>query len=212
MKKLLILVAVNICFSVLSAQVRNTEVEYQKIVRPAIENELPFSSKTVEKAIDDMFSNMGYKGSGSKGFEVYKGVRIANWGPQDFDLYFRAERKSRRDKETSIVTLMISKGADVFISEKSDPVYFEKAKVYLDSIVSIVTAYDLEQEIAAQEDEVKSADKKSQNLQEDGRDLDKKKRKLEDQISDNLKDQQSQLRELDKQRQILETLKNKRVH
>ncbi len=192
------------------AQTKKTTTDYQKIARPALANELPFSVKTVEDAIDDAFSKMGYKGSSSKGFIVYKGVRLKELGAEAYDIYFMVDKKSKRDKENSNVTMMLSKGFDAFISDTSGAQIYGRAGIYLDSLRNTVAAYDLEQQIKAQEDEVKKADKKNENLQEEGKDLAKKKRKLEQDIDDNNKEQESQVKELDKQKQILETLKTKR--
>ena len=198
-------------FSIFSvAQTRTTTTEYQKITRTALVNEVPFPAKTVEDGIEDAFSKKGYKGSSSKGFTVYKGVRMPELGSDALDLYFMVDKKSKKDKDNSIVTIMVSKGFDAFIDESADAVVLGKAKNYLDSLRNMLASYDLEQQIVAQEDEVKKADKKNENLQEDGKDLAKKKRKLEDDISDNIKDQEKQAKELEKQKQILETLKGKR--
>jgi hypothetical protein len=192
------------------AQTRPATTEYQKITRPALVNEVPFSAKTVENAIEDSFLKLGYKSSSSKGFTVFKGVHLKELGPDPLDLYFMVDKKSKRDKENSIVTMMISKGFDAFINDSSDAVTFGNAKNYLDSLRNTVASYDLEQQISAQEDEVKKADKKNSNLSDEGKDLEKKKRKLENDIKDNFKDQENQAKELDKQKQILETLKTKR--
>lgn len=192
------------------AQTKKTTTEYQKIARPALVNEVPFPVKTVEDAIDDTFSKMGYKGSSSKGFIVYKGVRLKELGSEPYDLYFMVDKKSKRDKDNSIVTMMLSKGFDAFISDTSGAEVFGKAGNYLDSLRNTLAAYDLEQQIKAQEEEVKKADKKNENLQEEGKDLSKKKRKLEQDMDDNNKEQEKQVKEFDKQKQILETLKTKR--
>ena len=210
MKQLCLACMLCLFHSFLFAQSQSTEVDYQKQSRPAIVNDLPFDAKTVENAIDDTLSKMGYKGSGSKGFTVYKGVHLTELGSDSYDLYFMVDKKSRRDKENSTVTLMISKGFDAFISKSTDKTVFEKAQNYLDSLRNMVARYDLEQQIKTQEEELKKAEKKNADLQDEAKDLEKKKRKLEDQISDNIKDQQNQVKELDKQRQILEVLRGKR--
>lgn len=200
-----------ICLSLFSvAQTKKATTEYQKIARPALVNELPFPVKTVEDAIEEAFSKMGYKGSSSKGFIVYKGVRLKELGNESYDLYFMVDKKSKRDKENSIVTMMLSKGFDAFISDTSGSEIFARAGIHLDSMRNTVAAYDLEQQIKAQEEEVKKADKKNENLQEEGKDLTKKKSKLEEDIDDNNKEQEKQVKELEKQKQILETLKTNR--
>ena len=210
MKKFFLVISLSLAYFFSFAQSRSSKVDYQKESRPAIENDVPFSAKTVEKAIEDTFSKMGYKGTTSKGFTVYKGVQMPQLGSDAYDIYFMVDKKSRKDNENSTVTIMISKGFDAFISESSDGKVFGKTKDYLDSLRNTVAVYDLEQQIIAQEDEVKKADKKNDNLQEDGKDLVKKKRKLEEDIEDNIKGQEKQARELEKQKQILETLKAKR--
>ena len=75
MKQLCLACMLCLFHSFLFAQSQSIEVDYQKQSRPAIVNDLPFDAKTVENAIDDTLSKMGYKGSGSKGFTVYKGDR-----------------------------------------------------------------------------------------------------------------------------------------
>lgn len=210
MKKLILLAAICLSQQCLFAQARSTEVDYLKQKRPAVVNDVPFDSKTIENAIDDTFSKLGYKSTSSKGFTVYKGVRLPELGLDTYDLYFMVDKKSRRDKDNSTVTMMVSKGFDSFVSISEGNDVYEKSLHFLDSLKLTVAKYDLEQQIIAQEDELKKANKKSENLQDEGKDLEKKRKKLVDQIADNLKDQEKQLKEIDKQRQILEMLKGKR--
>jgi hypothetical protein len=192
------------------AQSATTTVEYQKINRQGVVNELPFSEKTVRNAIDSKMEQLGYKGKDSKGFTVYKGVKLAELGSDSYDLYFMADKKSRRDKENSSLTLMVSKGYDNFVADSSDATLMNNAKTYMNNIKDMVAAYDLEQQIMAQEDAIKKADKKYNNLVDDGVSLEKKRRNIEKDIEDNKKDQANQQTELEKQKQILETLRGQR--
>jgi hypothetical protein len=210
MKKLTLLFILSAACLFLSAQSRSVKVEYQKEPRLAIENDVPFPVKTVEDAIADTFAKLGYKATTSKGFTVYKGVRIPELGSESWDIYFMVEKKSKKDKENSTVTMMISKGFDAFVTESNDGAIIRKGKSYLDSMRNMLASYDLEQQITVQEDELKSAEKKSLNLLDDGKSLEKKKRKLEEDIADNIKDQEKQVREIEKQKQILEVMKGKR--
>jgi hypothetical protein len=199
-------------FAASSAQSRTSTVEYQKINRQSVVNEIPFPEKTIRNAIDNKMEQMGYKGKDSKGFAVYKGVRLPDLGNDSYDLYFMADRKSRKEKENSTLTLMISKGFDNFASDSSDSRLMQNAKGYMDSIINMIAAYDLEQQIIAQEDAVKKADKKYTNLIDDGQSLEKKRKNIEQDIADNKKNQTSQQAEIEKQKQILETLRGKRKH
>lgn len=195
-----------------TAQSRTATVEYQKINRQSVVNEIPFPEKTIRDAIDEKMEQMGYKGKDSKGFTVYKGVRLSDLGNDSYDLYFMADRKSRKEKENSTLTLMISKGFDNFASDSSDARLMQNAKGYLDSITNMIAAYDLEQQIIAQEDAVKKADKKYTSLIDDGQSLEKKRKNIEQDIEDNKKNQTGQQSEIEKQKQILETLRGKRKH
>lgn len=209
MKKILIICFLALPFFVL-AQSRQTEVEYQKQLRPAIVNDIPFPQSTIEDAIKDHFTKMGYKATSSKGFLIFKGVGMKDWGAGTFDLYFMADKKSRKEKDLSTVTMMLSKGFDEFVSNSSDAAVFGKAQSYLDSLRNMIAVYDLEQQIIAQENEVKKAVKKTADLEDEAKDLEKKKRKLEDDIADNKKAQEKQAKELENQKQILDVLINKR--
>jgi hypothetical protein len=192
------------------SQARYTTTEYQKQVKPAVVTELPFPEKTISDAIEDKLGKMGYKGSSSKGFTVYKGVRLPELGNESYDLYFMVDRISRKDKGNSTVTLMISKGYETFVSDTSDSRLVDNAKTYLNNLRETTAAYDLELQITDQEDAVKKASKKYVNLVDEATDLQKKKRKLEDQIAQNLVDQKNQQDEEAKQKQMLDVLKGKR--
>lgn len=193
-----------------TAQSRTQSVAYQKINRQAVVNEIPFPEKTVRDAIENNLSQLGYKGNSTKGFTVYKGVRLPALGIDAYDLYFSADRKSRKEKEYSTLTLMIAKGLDNFVADSTDATLITNAKNYLDSIKIMIGAYDLEQQIIAQEDEIKKVDKKYNSLIDDGQSLEKKRKSIEQDIEDNKKNQASQQAELDKQKQILQTLRGKR--
>jgi hypothetical protein len=202
---------VTLCFAFATmAQSRTETVSYLKINRQAVVNEIPFAEKTVRDAIDSKMQQLGYKGKDSKGFTVYKGVKIAELGNDSYDLYFMADKKSRKDKDNSMLTLMVSKGFEVFAADSTDAALMSNAKEYLNNIKTMIAAYDLDLQIIAQEDAVKKADKKFNNLIDDGQSLEKKRKSIEKDIEDNKKDQTAQQAELDKQKQILETLRGKR--
>ena len=210
MKFIISFIVFTAAFFAAAAQSRIVTVEYQKINRQAVVNEIPFPEKTIRDAINNKMELLGYKGKDSKGYTVYKSVRMPELGNEAYDLYFMADRKSRREKENSTLTLMLSKGFDSFVADSSDSNLMNNAKKYLDSITNVIAAYDLEQQIIAQEDAVKKADKKSANLIDDGVSLEKKRKNIEQDIADNRKNQASQLVEVEKQRQILIVLRSKR--
>jgi hypothetical protein len=204
---LLICALVGICsFS----QTRFGTAEFNKKEVPAVIGEIPYDEDVVKDAIDKNFEKMGYKGKKTKGFMMYPAVLIAELGIEPHDIYMMVERKSRQEKGTAVVTFLISKGFENFANDVEDASLISNTRVYLTSLRDVVAAYDLELQIEAQEEVAKKAEKKYINLQEDGVSLLKKKKKIEEEISQNNVDQATQKNEKERQKQILETLKNKR--
>lgn len=210
MKHILVMAVCLVTAQLATAQATTATVEYLKINRQAVVNDIPFPEKTIKDAIDNKMQQMGYKGKESKGFMVYKAVRLPELGSESYDLYFMADRLSRKNKDNSTLTMLISKGYDNFAADSTDGSLMKNAKTYLDSIRNMIAAYDLELQIQAQEDAVGKADKKYNNLIEEGESLEKKRKSIEKDIEDNKKDQANQKTEAEKQKQILETLRGKR--
>ena len=191
-------------------QSRYVFIEFKDAQKPSILNEYPYSEKTVTDAIDDKMEKLGYKGKSVKGFIVYKGVTLSELGSQSYDMYFKIDRKSRKEKENAVVNLMIAKGNEIFITEADDASTINNAKTFMDNLNAMIESYDLEQQIAAQENDLGKAEKKYQNTLDDAEKLQKAKKKIERDIEDNLKDQKNRQSEVEKQKQIFETLKGKR--
>jgi hypothetical protein len=210
MKKLILLFfAVGIYVAGFS-QAISTIAQYQKTQQPALQVEIPFPSKTVDKAVDDKFSKLGYKGSSDKDYTVYKGARLQEISTDPYDLYFKSDRKSRDQKDVTVLTLLISSGYQKFIGDSTNLTLINNAKLFLDSLVNTVAAYDLEQQISDQQNVVKKAGKKLSDLSDNGQDLAKKQKKLQQDIADNTQAQATQQAELSKQQQILTTLISQR--
>ncbi len=192
------------------SQAYTTIAQYQKTQQPAIQIDIPFSTKTVDDAIEDKLSRIGYKGSSSKDYTVYKGTHLPEISKDPYDLYFKTDRKSRDEKDVTVLTLLISSGYQRFIADSNDAQLISNAKQFLNNLIATVTAYDLEQQINDQQLAVKKADKKLGDVVSDGQDLAKKKKKLDQDIADNSQAQTVQQAELARQQQILATLISKR--
>ena len=188
------------------AQARYVFIEFKDAQRPSVVHEFSFPEKTVARAIDEKMQKLGYKGKESKGFIVYNGVTLSELGSQPLDMYFKINGK----RENTTVNLILAKGNEIFVSELDDAPIINNAKSFMEGLASGIEAYDLEQQIANQENDLKKAEKKYQNLVNDADDLQKAKKRIENNIEENLKDQKNQQSEIEKQRQIFETLKSKR--
>jgi hypothetical protein len=213
MRKLILIFGVLFCLNnVVKAQAYSGQAGYNKNMISAAINEMPYEESTVDAAVAAKFKSMGYSSSkASDDFLVFKAVKLPQLGPDTYDLYFKTDRKSKKEKGRTVVYMLISKGSEVFISEAADTVLFANAKTFLNNLITDVAAADLEVQIAAQAEIVKKANKKLNNLTDDGQDLAKKQAKINQQIADNKNDTAKQQAELASQTQILETLKAKRT-
>ena len=63
---------------------------------------------------------LGYKKKESKGFLVYKGAVITDISVEPADYIIKVERKSRKEKDESVVYILMSKGEENVI-DRRDP-------------------------------------------------------------------------------------------
>lgn len=207
MKKIFYILIAILLFNIsLFAQAHYVFIDFKNAQKPAIQNEYSYPDKTVTNAIDTKLNKLGYKGKDSKGYTFYKGVVLPELGNQPYDLYFKVDRKSRKDKDVAVVNMLISTGNENFITDSSDGQTINNARSFLDNLMPSIVAYDLQQQITNQQEAVTKAEKKYKSLQNDADDLQKRKRKIEEQIDDNTKDQKNQQAEIEKQRRLYETL------
>src|SRR5437762_11400235 len=78
------------------AQARMITTQYQKSMQPAIEVEVPYAEKTVNNSLIERLENRGYKSKESKGYLIFKGVKLSDLGPDEYDIYFKVDQKSRK--------------------------------------------------------------------------------------------------------------------
>ena len=191
------------------AQPYEGTVDYQKKGEKAIIIEFPYPPSVVEDAIVDKMDKLGYKKKESKGFLVYKNIVLTDVSNEAADYMIKVERKSRKDRDESVVYLLISRNDENIIA-RSDALINSNAKTFLNNLSPTVEAFNLEVQIKDQDDAVTKAEKKLKNLQDDEDNMLKKIKKLQDDLRDNARDQQDQQKEIEKQRQVLDALKLKR--
>jgi hypothetical protein len=185
--------------------------DFQKTSQPAAIIDLPYAEATVEKAIDEYMSKKGVRGADSRDFKVYRGYKMRSSHDHNSDLYFKAERKSRRDKDMCTLYLVIGRnGEDVKTRTDGGKASLDGATDLLDDMVATIEAYSLELQIKDQEELLKKNQKKFDNLVEDSVDYVKKMKGLQDKLDQNRKDRDGQQTELKKQNDILDVLRGKR--
>ena len=213
MKKSFTLFFFLLAAGMVSAQPQATEgtAEFQKTTQPAAIIELPYAENVVEKAIADYMSRKGSKGSDSKGFKTFRGYKLRDSHDYTSDLYFKIDRKSRKEKDLTVVSVIVGKnGEDVKTRTSPGSSSIDGAKDLLNDMVASIDAYDLELQIQGQDDVVKKTQKRFDGLIDDQKDYEKKIKNLEDKLEQNKKDQEKQQDEVKKQRDTLETLRGKR--
>jgi hypothetical protein len=205
MKKIL-LAAFFACTTLLSmSQAKEGTLEYMKTRQPAAVIEFPYTEDVVEGAIKSHFEKQGAKITDSKGLMIIKGASVSE---ETLDLYFKIERKSRKEKEFTTVYLAAGHPGENIAARTSEERFgLAQSQAYLNSVAPYIENHSVGLQVIEQEETIKKANKKYNGLVTDSIDYQKKKLALDQKITDNSKLQEDQRVELDRQKQILEALK-----
>ena len=184
--------------------------EYQKKKMPAAVIELPYAAEIVEKAIEEKFAARGFKGTKMKDYQMYRKVTL---GPDNnlYDVYVKAERRSRKEKESSIVYVVLARSNELLTSRTADDRHgTSDGKHFLNEFTPYLEAYNLNLEIKAQDEQIRKIEKKHEGLLREGENLRKRKQKLEEEILENENAVKQQVDTLGKMREVFEALKARR--
>jgi hypothetical protein len=218
MKKILLV----FCGSILLAtycysQAHETTIEYDKKKQKALVTEFPYSPEAVENAIIERMDKLGYKGreekgifNKDKGFRIYSEASVREISQKNFDYIIYIEQKSKKEKDASLIYLIINTKDGQNVIQAEDVLVVDKAKDFLNNLTPDVHAAHLELQIAAQAEVVTKAEKKLKSLQDDKTDLEKRILKLQDDMKKNENDQVETQKDIELQKKNLEDLKGKR--
>lgn len=188
-----------------------TTVEYNGQKYPCYIVEYNLPADDAENVIKNKLKSEGYNSSKSKGFLVYRNVRLQNLdATEPQDVLFKVERKSRKESGKSLVTMITAKageipedkvkGAKIVADIQSSP----NSVDFLNSFQSGVDMQAYNLAVDAQTDEVAKAEKKLESLQKDQAKMEKKLKDLQDDLAANKKDQEKQVDEIAKQKSLLQ--------
>lgn len=217
MKKGILLLLMATFVGVVSySQAYESSIEYNKKKQNAYTIDYSYPAEALENAIVSKIEGMGYKGktekglfNKDKGFIVFKSAFINDISDQAMDYIVKVEQKSRKDKNTSVLYMIVDKdGMDASPTFDSDVV--RKIKNFLESLQPDVEAANLELQINDQQDVVTKAEKKLKNLKDDQASMEKKIKNLQDDLKKNGKDQEDAQKDIENQKVALEALKGKR--
>ena len=193
----------------LKAQAHEGSIEYNKGKQACIVMEYNYPPEAVENAMRAKLLKLGYGGkeekgmfNKDKGFRVYKETTVGEISPNKYDYAINIERKSHKDADETIVSLVIFKDdANALSKLCSDEL--EKVKSFLNNLLPEVEASNLEILIGAQILSLEKADKKLKTLQDENK-------KLHEALEKNIKDQELQKKEIENQNKSLDALKGRR--
>jgi len=205
MKTLLIAITMFVSASAMAQITRQGTVEFNKQQVPCYIIDLPYNTSVAQDAIRERFKKMGVSGKEKKGFWEYRNVTIPEISSSPIDAFIKVERPSRKEKESSIVYMIVNPVGLTATAAGSTTVanFAAGSDSFLTGLAATTLDYSLELDIQKQDDEVKKAEKKYNNLVEDGEDMQKKLKKLQEDIVENTKRQQQQTAEVQKQKEAL---------
>lgn len=213
MRKILLLISLLFVSIIMVGQAKEGSVKSNKQQQPAAVIELPYSPDIVSAAMNDYLSKKGRsKGNDIRGFTTYRNTQpLQNDTAANADLYIKVERKSSQEKGNSIISLLLTAPKDDQVTEL-DMHYFnmEQAKGFLNDLVPVIEAYNLEQQIKEQNEIVIKSESKYKNLLDDSTDLDKKRSGIEKKLQENKQEQQIQVTDIANQKQKLAVLVSQR--
>ncbi len=216
------MLAIVLAISIMSARAQSsyTTIQYNDKMQPALVLELPNNTEDAEGTILQKLKQTGYnpetqghlfwKKNKLDGFYVFNNVSLLSLSDLKLDIYFKVVQKNKREKNSSTLYLLVSKGNENFASPDNDTMLWNSSVIFLNSFVEKTTAYSLEQDIATQENNVKEQQDKYIKLQNDEKDLADKIRKYQEDLVNNQTAQKSQQQQIENQKKILEALKLKR--
>lgn len=208
-------------FQIASAQASYTSVSYNKSSQPALMLQLPYNVEISEGFIVDNLKKTGYdpetkgklfwKQNKLNGFYIFKDVRLEG-APGTVDLYFKVDQKSKRQKDASVIYLLIGKGENSFVSSDSDNDTYTAAKRFLNGFVDKSAVYKHDLDIKNQEDAVKENEKKLDKLKDSEKDMIKKINQLQKDLKKNQEDQKDQEKKIEDEKKKLEDLKGQTIN
>lgn len=162
------------------AQAYEGRLDYQKTFQQVALIDVPYKTDVAEDAIKDYMVKKGFKSSNSKGFNIFRGIKLDDADADPSDLYFKIDKK-KKDKDYSVITLLVTKAnQDILARPATDSTgQTDKAKSFLNNLVPYIDAHNTDVQVNDQQEVLKKAQKKLNSLINDQSDIEKKIRKLQ---------------------------------
>lgn len=192
-----------------------TTAEYNGQKYPCYITTFNLPPDETEKVVKDKMKSQGYNPEKSKGFLVYRNVKLNDLDMNDNqDVIFKIERKSRKEKDQTELTMIAAKAGEIpsekvkgakIVAEVTTPV---NSVTFLNSFQSGINLASYNLELEKITDDVAKGEKAQENLKKEQSKLEKKIKDLQDDLVVNQKDQEKQTAEIARQRKLLEDKKS----
>ncbi len=206
MKKTIALLFAIMAYAALFAQAYDGQADYNKKTQPAVITEYKYPEETVEKTLRDKLERMGLKVKSSKGYLMVTNAIISSVSSSPMDYTFKIEKKSKREKDITIVTMLMHVNEGSATAENSG-----KGKSFLNEMSPAIDASNNDNMVNDQYAALVKEQKKLKKLQDEQTSLEKKIRNLQDDLKTNEKDQADQQKEIQRQQEVLDVLKTKKT-
>ena len=188
-------------------QVYESKIDYNKISQAAAVAEYKYSEEIVQKTLRDKLERMGYKIKSTKGFLVVSNAVIESVSSKPLEYAFKVERKSRKEKDITLLSAIINKNEVNASADNS-----EKLKSFLSDLIPSIEATNVDFMVNEQYAAVVKSQKKLKNLQDDQNSVERKIRNLQDDLKKNAKDQENLQNEILRQQEVLDAYKSKKTN
>ena len=154
MKKFFVLAAVLFAAFTVQAQRENVQEATLKMTKKVhvsgyTVNMTNYDAETIENAMKQKFEKenklKGSKGDG--GFRAYLNQPFAEFGPAQYDIYWRVEEVGKKNNTSLELQMIVSSGNMNAITTRNNPETAAKVKLFLTDFVRYVREYTLNQQI-----------------------------------------------------------------
>jgi len=187
------------------------QIEWQGKKVPAIAVDVYQNESITEDAIRTYFEKLGYNAKSSKGIYAYKGIRLKDIDSKtNYDVLIKVDRKSRQEKDASIVYMSMAKDYDNYIRSSSDDELVENLRKFVSNFQKLANEKALDNDIKSQEDKSKAAEKKLNSLRDEKASIEQKIKKLEERKEELKKEIEKQEQDVENQNKALKLLMEKK--
>lgn len=205
----MLLVVVFFSLSVRAQHIYVSGIKYNKQQEEGVIAEYNFGETIVKNVVRKQLSALDVKEDKSKGFILYRGIRLNAISPDKIDLYLQIGQAEKGSDNRTVVKMLVSKGYDNFIKEGPDYPVFENIKTFLLSLQPSMAAMLQQQQMEVQDAELKKAEKKRDALKDEIAELQKKIAKLQSELDQRKNELADQHTVVEKEVLKLEELRGK---